>query len=227
MSEDIVTCALCSKNFHPMCADIPNELLAFLRNRNDLTWSCKDCMVEPVKLETKLCMNVLMSKISSMAEDIDALKAKASLKPSFSNILRNNIETPKSTKRRADDKGEQSVKRPRMATPALIIGNGDVVDDLKPVAPMKWLYVSRLHPQTSEEAVTNKLCGALTVDSNEFKCVKLVPRMEDPSFISFKVGMTEELLQRSLAPEVWPPGIAVREFVNRPRNFFGPRGIRI
>jgi hypothetical protein len=134
------------------------------------------------------------------------------------------LETPKTVKRHANKTGDQSVKRPRISTPA---GSGEAVDDLKPVAPMKWLYVSRLHPQTSEEAVTKKLCSALNVDPSEFKCVKLVPRMEDPSFISFKVGLTEELLQRSLAPEVWPPGIAVRKFVNRPRFFFGTRAVRI
>jgi hypothetical protein len=54
----------------------------------------------------------------------------------------------------------------------------------------------------SQEAIRNKLSGALSVDGNEFKCVKLVPTMPDPTFISVKARMKEELLQRL-------PGIAV------------------
>jgi hypothetical protein len=50
----------------------------------------KECVDEPEELEIKQCLNVLMKKISSMAEDIDALKAKAASKPSFWNLLRYN-----------------------------------------------------------------------------------------------------------------------------------------
>jgi hypothetical protein len=39
-------------------------------------------------------MNMLMMKITSMVEDIDALKAKSASKPSFSSFLRNNLEAP-------------------------------------------------------------------------------------------------------------------------------------
>jgi hypothetical protein len=226
-SDEIVTCALCSKNYHGRCMDVPSELVAYLSSRNDLAWSCKDCVGEPVKLETKQCLNVLMKKISSMAEDIEALKAKSGPRPAFSSVLRNNMETPKTAKRRMDDGGEHSVKRPRVNTPALIIGNGAIVDDLKPVAPVKWLYVSRLDPDTTEQAVTNKLASALNVEAKLFNCIKLNPRVPFPSFISFKVGMSDELLQRSLAPEVWPKGVAIREFINRPRNFFGPPAVRL
>jgi PHD-finger len=227
VADDMVTCALCSSSFHGHCVDVPPDLIVFLNNRIDLSWSCNACVGEPEKLETKQCLNVLMRKVSSMAEDIEALKAKATPKPSFANVLRNNLETPKSAKRRIGERSEQSVKRPRVVTPAVIIGSGIAADDLKPVAPLKWLYVSRLDPQTCEEAVTKKLSGALNVEPKSFKCVKLVPKMADPTFISFKVGMSEDLLQRSLAPEVWPPGIAVREFVNRPRHFFGPPVVRL
>jgi PHD-finger len=139
MSDDIVTCALCSKSFHGRCMEVPSELVAFLNSRIDLSWSCKDCVGDPVQLETKQCLNMLMKKISSMADDIEVLKAKSGPRPTFSSLLRNNLETPKSAKRRIDDRGDQSVKRPRVATSAMIIGNGGAADDLKPVAPLKWL----------------------------------------------------------------------------------------
>jgi hypothetical protein len=68
---------------------------------------------------------------------------------------------------------------------------------LLPMILSPWLYVSRLQPQISREAIRNKLSGTLSVDGNKFKCVKLVPGMPDPTFISSKLGMIQELLQRS------------------------------
>jgi hypothetical protein len=168
----------CSKSFHGRCMEVSSELIAYLNSRIDLSWSCKDCVGDPVQLETKQYLNLLMKKISSMADDIEVLKAKSGPSPTFSSLLRNNLETPKSAKRRIDDRGGQSVKRPCVATPAMIIGSGGAANDLNPVAPIKWRNVSRLDPETTEEAVTNKLSGALNVDSNAFKCVKLTPKME-------------------------------------------------
>jgi hypothetical protein len=135
-----------------------------------------------------------------MADDIDVLKAKSAPKPSFSNLHRDNLATSRNAKRRTDDGGEQSGKRPHVATPSVIIDNGAAANDLKFVAPLKWLYVLRLHQQTSEKTIRNKFSGALLVHRYEFKCAN---QMSNPTFISFKVGMTEELFQRCLAPEIW------------------------
>jgi hypothetical protein len=50
----------------------------------------------------------------------------------------------------------------------------------------------------------------------DFNCVKLLPRnMKDPSFISFKIGMPEELFKGSLNPTLWSSGSAIREFIDR------------
>jgi hypothetical protein len=61
------------------------------------------------------------------------------------------------------------------------------------VAPLKGLNVARLHSQTSEGAVRKNLFGALFVYKNEFKCLKLVPKMSYSKFILLKIGMTGEV----------------------------------
>jgi hypothetical protein len=226
-NDNLINCRQCSKATHAQCAEIDSALFDALMNNRHLSWTCDDCLDEGSKWEKDDRLDLILNKLSTVCADVELLKANAPPKPAFSSLFRNGYETPKTAKRRADEKGQSSVKRQRVATPAVVIGTGAANDVLKAVAPMKWLYVSRLDPQTSEEAVTNVLTTALQVDAKMFTCVKLVPRMQNPTFISFKVGMSEELLQKSLAPEFWPPGIAIREFVNRPRSFFGPPIVRL
>jgi hypothetical protein len=226
-NDNLINCRQCFKSTHAQCADIDSALFTILLTSKNVSWTCDDCVDETFKVESGDRFDLIMKKLTTMSADIESLKSKAAPKPAFSSLFRNGDETPKTAKRRSDDKGQSSVKRSRIATPAVVIGTGATNDVLKAVAPMKWLYVSRLDPQTSEEAVTNVLTTALQVDAKMFTCVKLIPRMQNPTFISFKVGMSEELLQKSLDPKFWPPGIAIREFVNRPRSFFGPPIVRL
>jgi hypothetical protein len=51
--------------------------------------------------------------------------------------------------------------------------------------------------------------------------------MKDPTFISFKIGMPEELFEGSLNPNVWPSGVAIHEIIDRSRNFFWSNVARI
>jgi hypothetical protein len=103
-----------------------------------------------------------------------------------------------------------------------------VSSDLVTVKPLKWLYVSMLHPSTTEEAIASQLSKTLFAQSTDFNCVKLLAKdVQSPTFISFKVGISEDLFEKSLEPSAWPPGLAFREFVNRPRRFFRPTGVRI
>jgi hypothetical protein len=67
-----------------------------------------------------------------------------------------------------------------------------------------WLYVSMLHPETTEDSVMKLLSNALGNTQEKFTSyLKLLPRnMQTPTFISFKVGMSEDLFEKSLDPEV-------------------------
>lgn len=225
-NDNIVTCRQCSKNFHAYCADIDDQLYELLMKNKNLSWSCNDCIGKPANMEINNCLGLIMEKLGTMSSDIEALKVSAAPKTTFADMVRKDA-TPRTPKRRAGDKDFQFVKRTRTDTPSMIMGTGEANNALVSVEPLKWLYVSRLHPQTSEESVLKLLTTAHNVDEKMFTCVKLMPRMQNPTFISFKVGMSNDLLLTSLAPDIWPAGVAIREFVNRPRNFFQPQPIRL
>jgi hypothetical protein len=57
-----------------------------------------------------------------------SLKTKTASMQTFSGYLRNDVET--------DDRAPQSVKRPRVVTPAVVLGNGASNKILKAVASM-------------------------------------------------------------------------------------------
>jgi hypothetical protein len=135
------------------------------------------------------------------------------------NGTNDNVETPKIKRKRSEAK---------IDTPAVIMGTGDIESDLIAVQPLKWLYVSMLHPETTEDSIVKLLGKKLNKTENDFTCVKLVPKnIPTLTFISFKVGMSEELFEKSIDPTVWPNGVAIREFVNRPRKFFRQSVARI
>jgi hypothetical protein len=75
------------------------------------------------------------------------------------------------------------------------------------------MYVTMLRPSTSKEAIANQLSKALKVQPTDFDCVKLLAKdhtSPSPTFISFKVGMADDLLLKSMEPSIWPPGVAFR-----------------
>jgi hypothetical protein len=85
--------------------------------------------------------------------------------------------------------------------------------------------VGRLHPSTTEEAITQKLAGAIDALSTDFKCVKILAKdVQSPTYISFKIGMSDESFKKSLEPSIWPLGVAFCEFVYRPRRNFRRSG---
>jgi hypothetical protein len=114
----------------------------------------------------------------------------------------------------------------KVNTPAIIMVTGAVSNYLVAVKPLKWLYLSMLHPETPE--VMKLLSNALGNTQKYFTCIKFLPRnMQTPTFISFKVGMSEDLFEKILDPAVWFYRVAIREFVSWPRKFLRPSVVRI
>jgi hypothetical protein len=114
----------------------------------------------------------------------------------------------------------------KVNTPAIIMVTGAVSNYLVAVKPLKWLYLSMLHPETPE--VMKLLSNALGNTQKYFTCIKFLPRnMQTPTFISFKVGMSEDLFEKILDPAVWFYRVAIMEFVSWPRKFLRPSVVRI
>lgn len=104
----------------------------------------------------------------------------------------------------------------------MVIGSSDA-HGLRVVEAKHEIVASLLHPTTESsmllEYVKSKL--DLTEDSNDIRITKLVPAGKDIKlldFISFKLSVPASLAEKLMSPDMWPTGVRVRPFENRPRR---------
>jgi hypothetical protein len=154
-----------------------------------------------------------MNKLQAMSTDIDELKAKSTTSNTFADLVN---KSPRSSKRNTGGVNtlvSPLVKRVRVNTLTNIMGTGAAKNEIRAI---KWLYISMLHPATKEISIVKLLSTALKSALTDFNCVKLVSKnMPTPTFISFKIGMPDDLFERSMDPIIWPSGVAIREIVDR------------
>lgn len=84
---------------------------------------------------------------------------------------------------------------------------------------MKSFYLTPFDVGQSEEDIIEYLRETINVDNSTLKCVKLVPRnknVDELSFVSFKLSVSEDLVSVISDPFYWPEGVEVREF--QPKN---------
>lgn len=96
-------------------------------------------------------------------------------------------------------------------------------NDLIVVAPRKSIFVSRLHPSTSVDNISNyiksKIQNVLDNDYNILKFNSSIPR----DLSSFKITVHSKLYDLMLKDSFWPDGTLVKEFEFRKRrNFVKP-----
>lgn len=88
---------------------------------------------------------------------------------------------------------------------------------------LKSFYVTPFTVEQTEEDIIEYLRETVTINDSTVKCVKLVPRnknINELSFISFKVSVSEDLASVIGDRFYWPDGVEIREF--QPKN-----GVRI
>lgn len=88
-----------------------------------------------------------------------------------------------------------------------------------------WLYLSNIHPDVSDETVTNMVRSNL--GTNDATVIKLVPRGKDVrslTFVSYKIGMAADLKSKAMCLDTWPSGVRFREFedTGKKRDFLKP-----
>jgi hypothetical protein len=232
-SDELLSCVTCEKQFHGHCVSVDSVVVEAILSSPNIFWRCDVCVDTAAKSKIDRSLELIFGKLEALSTDMDALKGKSAPLKSFASALRDS-ESGRGEKRPQGfgSPGSPFNKRKRtetkVNTPALIMGVGASNAEIKTIEPLKWLYVSNLDPQTSEDAVVKLISTALESAPTEFSCVKLLPKnVMAPTFISFKIGMKEDLFLKSMAPELWPSGIAFREFIDRPRNFLRRNATRI
>lgn len=91
------------------------------------------------------------------------------------------------------------------------VGNG-IIHPLKVIPPKKSIFISRLADETSaadiEFYIKHKLGGDLDIMVRKFKFSR--PR----SIASFKLMVPQEVFDRIINTNFWPPYVFIREFIN-------------
>lgn len=90
------------------------------------------------------------------------------------------------------------------------------VKDPLGIEERRWIFVSRLNPNTSSENLSRWLKS--NFKSDDIICFPLIPRgklLTELRMISFKVGVPDSLLEMVKDRRNWFPGIQIRDFVIR------------
>lgn len=96
----------------------------------------------------------------------------------------------------------------------------DLTVPIVPNADKFWLYLSGLNPLITDADVQKIVSRCLNV-AEPADLVRLVPKGKDISsmtFVSYKVGLDQDLKTKALDTTSWPVGLLFREFVNQPKN---------
>lgn len=229
--------ASCKRAYHLKCVNLKTEHLNALVNIRNLQWYCDDC-VNTTKHATageiasnisnvfKEALEPLVTHVSKLVENIpNIINAQITNQQPRRNIIESeNI----SRKRRRPEDDNLIVKSKPRYDMSLNYGTNSSSTKLKGIPPpipkanMRQLFVSRLHPSTTVDDIINYLLESKIIkEGNEVQCTKLVAlnrNIEELVFVSFKLSVTDDLFTIVNDPKIWPQTVAIREFVNRPRQ---------
>lgn len=205
------------------CSGVTRAMQSYLTsNRKNLFWMCDGC--------AELFENSHFRAISDRADEISPFSSLTSaitdlrteIKQLHSKPINNSAPTASFSWPTLDQR--RGTKRPRVnesASESCHVGSKKPQENVVSVPICKteddqrfWLYLSKICPDVTVEAVCAMTKANLNID-NDPSVVKLVPKgrtIDSLSFVSFKIGLDPSLKQKALDPETWPEGLLFREF---------------
>lgn len=249
-----VTCqGFCSGTYHAECCSVNVDFLLQVINFRQTFWMCKSCtsMMNDIRLRRSVKSAYQAGQASMLGDHKELVKhlkseiiteVKAELQLNFAKLVNSSSHTPKSSSMHSGRRTANAwrrrlfVNQPTRSTsthsnqPPLATGNdaspslGNLVAPRK--APKFWLYLSRAARNVTVEQVTTLATSRLGTSNVEVYCLVAKGRdISRLSFISFKIGMDQQLKEKALSLSTWPAGLVVREFENRSdtnENFWQP-----
>lgn len=214
----------CKKAFHPGCIDNfkVDQWGKFFKDCPFAKFICMDCQNSEAHNFSQISM--LKDSLKDVINSVNELSAKVDSK--FNEININMLAVDRHSQHASTSlAGELGSVNANVSTYAQIVGTGDTSDAIQTVAVKKnqYLYVSHLHPSTVAENMRSYVSSKLNMTLSDIDCWPLIPKNRDVNslnFISFKVGLPEDVFERTLAPEFWPTGTSIRRFIinNRQKN---------
>lgn len=236
--DSTVKCYVCGCICHSHCYGLNKTIIKAINELPNLTFLCDTCnekkatvaagaavphVVNNSESNSSMDSASIINAISDLKNMVTGLQDKMSKleKPSYRSILA------------GDQPLRGSAKRPRFgdivdSTPTgrpkkTIIGTNAAEKELSSVEARKWIFVSQLHPTTTDQSFTEYVKKRLNdqADNLKIQAFALVPKERDRrelNFISFKLNIPESSFNAVLNPDIWPKGVMVREFVNDQRR---------
>lgn len=239
----------CAAVFHPKCSGLPESMQGEVARIKQLYWLCVSCskLMDDIRFRNSVKSAHEAGCAEQFTEHNDILSTlkaemmcelKSEIRSNFAILLNSNSLTPKTSKRPIRDstrvrrifantaKPSQGVKK------RVLVGEGSaefpcvMVPNINKNEPKFWLYLSRISPEVTTEQLASMVKSRL--DSDEIMVFRLVPKGRDIgtlSFVSFKVGIKQELKAKALSTSTWPRGVYFREFEEKSRqsgNFWKP-----
>ena len=246
-SLEFVKCNLCDRLVHMKCIGWARSNLDFLNGHANLLWFCDGCLPTLDQLKNKGATPSTETIASAVSDCIEIslknfkleLDKTNSLIATISEKMQTNSAITLSAQRPGNKRPRGSVDMvtpKRSTTPALLGGtrqvanNSNIVATVPKPTPKFWIYLSRIAPQVSEDEVASMVRECL--DDSDPIVEKLVKKDSDLSsfaFVSFKVGVSQELREKALDPSIWPKGIFFRVFDDNrtSQNFWRPRAPKV
>lgn len=230
VEDEIVCGGFCKSTFHIGCVHLCAETRTLIQTNSQLFWMCLSCtkMMQNANFrqaiastnEAMLHLEVQQNKVleelrTEIKQNTAKINSILSLTPrtpkrvgefSFSSQLakRNRIDGSNSEK-------PQTIRKEQI---------GSKEDDQSFVVPLArreqkcWLYLSQFDPSATTDDISQLVKRNLETES-EVQAVKLIPKgrkLEELSFVSFKVGVQMDLREKALLATSWQKGIYFREF---------------
>lgn len=153
-------------------------------------------------------------------------KSKNSSKASKAKNLRKINDTPQASTSQSSTNdihhGRPQITAQQLSAALESTNNEPLIAPLSAVEANKWIFISRLDPQTSEIQVVHHLTTNLQISASDIVCNKLIKKgiSEDRiSFTSFKIGLKSNLFDKVNNKTFWPTGAVVHEFKPRSKNW--------
>jgi hypothetical protein len=91
--------------------------------------------------------------------------------------------------------------------------SNDALDGIAAVEEMRFLVLSRIHPDTTSDKIAN--CIRRKTGITNIRCHLIIPRgktVNELEYVSFKVGVEAANCPMLMVPDLWPANVLVRDF---------------
>lgn len=238
--DSIVKCFACAGICHSTCYNLNKTVIKAISEIPNLMFLCDACNINKAAIAAGGPQAAVISQTEGNTDNASIINAICDLKnmvvglqdkmsklekppiiPSYRSILAGEQSTRGSAKRPRF--GDNAYSTPTNRPKNTIIGTNVNANELSSVEARKWVFVSQLHPSTTDQSFGDYVKKRLNDQDNSLKiqAFALVPKDRDRSelnFISFKLNIPESSFDAVLNPDIWPKGVIVREFINDQRR---------